>query len=135
MTRETEAFLRKARRSLKASEVLLEQDLAEDAATRAYYATFSAAKALLIGKARPVSKHSHVAFEFEKQFVLTGIVEARFLDYLQAGFMTRHFAEYETDLTRPVSVAEARERLTAAREFVNMAESFLKGAGGESEKP
>ena len=78
MSREVEALMRKARRSLKASEILVSQRLPEDATTRAYYAMFSAAKAMLLTLGRKPTKHKHVAREFEDQFIRTGRVELKF---------------------------------------------------------
>jgi hypothetical protein len=52
---------------------------------------------------------------------------------LQGGFVRRHFAEYETDLTHPISTEDAAARLKEATEFVAMAEKFLEGARGKNE--
>jgi uncharacterized protein (UPF0332 family) len=58
---EAQQWLRRAHRSLKAAETLLEQDLYEDAISRAYYAMFYAVNALLIRDGLNVSgKHSAV---------------------------------------------------------------------------
>jgi len=133
MTKEVEAFMRKARRSLKASEILLRQGFVEDAVARAYFGTLSAAKAMLLVRGRKPTKHKHVAREFERLFIESGTVEPKFLSFLQGGFISRHFADYETDLTHPISAEDAEGRLKAATEFVTMAEQFLRGAGGNSE--
>jgi uncharacterized protein (UPF0332 family) len=61
MTEEVEALIRKARRSLKAGEILLSPGFVEEAVTRAYYAMFSAAKAMLLTQGRKPTKHKHAA--------------------------------------------------------------------------
>jgi uncharacterized protein (UPF0332 family) len=50
MKTETQALLRKARRSLQAAESLWQDDFLDFAASRAYYAMFYTAEALLIEK-------------------------------------------------------------------------------------
>ena len=126
-TNEVEAFIRKAHRSLRAGEVLIIQGLAEHAIDRAYYAMFYAAKAMLLTRGAKAAKHKHVATTFEKLFVGSGTVDARFLGHLQDGFMSRHFATYETDLTSAISTEDAELTLEDARQFVAMADQFLKG--------
>jgi uncharacterized protein (UPF0332 family) len=91
---------------------------------------FTAARALLLRTTPKVSRHEHVKREFEELFVKTGRIERRFLTYLEVGLLSRHFADYETDLTYVATREEAVSRLREASEFVGMAENFLKAAGG-----
>jgi len=133
MNEEVEALLRKARRFLQAAENQLKCDFPEEAASRASYAMFTAAKALHLPRASRITRHEQVKRQFEELLVKSGIVERRFLTYLEVGMLSRHFADYETDLTYVVTQEEAVSRLRDAREFVAMAEEFLKPEGGKDE--
>jgi len=133
MNEEVQALLRRAHRFLRAAENQLGSDFPEEAASRAYYAMFTAARALLLRTAPKASRHEHVKREFEELFVKTGKVDRKFLTYLEVGLLSRHFADYETDLTYVATHEEAASRLREAEEFVALAENLLKAAGGEFE--
>jgi uncharacterized protein len=146
MNQEIEALLRKARTKLRSSQILLkqasvEEDLlmrqgvAEDAVSRAYYAMFLAAKAVLIPRAKKLNVRKEVAAKFKELLVDTGRIPRRYFDYLNSGEKQRRVADYETDLISTMSVDEAAEVFQHACEFVTMAGDFLQGAGGESENP
>lgn len=128
MTKETEAFLRKAQRTLDGSNLLLSQGFPEQAAGEAYYVMFYAAKAMLLEAGQKATKHKHVAREFQDLFVASGRVEAKYQRFLEQGFKTRHFAVYETDLAYGISTEAAKVTVAQAADFVDMAKRFLKGA-------
>jgi hypothetical protein len=137
MNQEIKALLRKSRRFLEAGKSLLAGGFPEDAASRAYYAEFTASKAMLLLKSPKATKHGPVKRTFEELLVNTGKVQRKFLTYLELGLLVRHFADYETDLVHTVTIEDAEARLREASEFVDMAEEFLeheKEAGGESER-
>jgi hypothetical protein len=134
MNEEVQALLRKARRFLRSAENQLRSAFFEDAASRAYYAMFTAAKAMLLLRTPKVSKHEHVQRGFEELFVRTGIVERKYLSYLEVAFQSRHFADYETDLVYITSPEEAETRFREASEFVAMAEEFLGTSEGETKQ-
>jgi uncharacterized protein (UPF0332 family) len=126
MNEEIEALLRKSHRFLDAGRSLLAAGFPEDAASRAYYAEFTATKAMLILRSSKATKHGPVKKTFEEVLVNTGKVERKFLTYLELAFQVRHFADYETDLIHTVAAEDADARLHEASEFVAMAEKFLK---------
>nr|WP_228055301.1 HEPN domain-containing protein [Gloeocapsopsis crepidinum] len=64
MTPEQQGLLEKASHSLQAAKLLNAQQLAEFAVSRAYYATFYIAEALLEGEGLTYSKHSAVIAAF-----------------------------------------------------------------------
>ncbi|MUL35547.1 HEPN domain-containing protein [Gloeocapsopsis dulcis] len=64
MTPEQQGLLEKAYRSLQAAKLLNTQPLAEFAVSRAYYAMFYVAEALLEGEGLTFSKHSAVIAAF-----------------------------------------------------------------------
>lgn len=64
MTPEQQKLLEKAARSIQAAKLLNEEELAEFAASRAYYAMFYVAEAFLEGEGLSFSKHSAVIAAF-----------------------------------------------------------------------
>ncbi|HUU13551.1 MAG TPA: HEPN domain-containing protein [Terriglobia bacterium] len=128
MTPESEALLRKSRRSLEAGQLLLSEGFMEDAASEAYYAMFYAAKAILVNAGQKATQHKHVVRKFQQLFVVTGRIQNKYYDALEEALKLRHFADYETDLSYPVPSEEASTSLGKATEFVVMAEEFLRGA-------
>ena len=73
MSPELEALLNKADRSLAASQRLFEGADYDFAASRAYYAMFYLAEALLLTLRLTFSKHSAVIAAFGQHFVKTGL--------------------------------------------------------------
>jgi len=134
MNEEIEALLRKSHRFLDAGRSLLAAGFPEDAASRAYYAEFTASKAMLLLRSPKATKHGPVKRTFEETLVNTGKVERKFLTYLELALQVRHFADYETDLIHTLTTEDAEVRLREASEFVAMAEEFLRHeeeAGGD----
>ncbi len=133
MNEETQALLRKAKRKLLAAESVLLNGFPEDTASDAYYAMYHAAKAILLNRAPRVKKHGDVIRKFSELLVETGRIDRKFAEYLEGSLRSRHFADYETDLTAIISPEDARDWLRKATEFVTMAEKFLEGTGGSIE--
>ena len=71
-------FLDKGEQSIAAAEHLLLDGYAEFAASRAYYAMFYVAQALLSEKGRRFRKHSGVHSAFGETFAKTGVLDAKF---------------------------------------------------------
>jgi uncharacterized protein len=134
MNPEIEGHLRKARRKITAGQIMLEKGDPEEAASDAYYAMYHAAKAMLLPRASKVTRHEEVKRKFGDLLVGTGKIEARFRDYLEAAYHARVFADYATDARFTISADDARLYLKNAAEFVDVAEQFLKGAGGKVEQ-
>ena len=78
-------LLAKAAESIKAAELLLQAKQAEFAASRAYYAMFYIAEALLYEKGLKFKKHSAVHSAFGEKFSKTGILDAKFHKTLVQG--------------------------------------------------
>jgi uncharacterized protein (UPF0332 family) len=66
---ECELLLEKARNSLQAAKLLIENNLADIAVTRAYYTMFYCAQAFLLSKNLSFSSHSAVISAFGREFV------------------------------------------------------------------
>lgn len=82
MSPDQEELLRKARQSINAGRLLLDGGYPGFAASRAYYAMFYMAQALLEGEGLAFSKHSAVIAAFGKHFVRTNRVPVEFHRYL-----------------------------------------------------
>ncbi len=68
---------------------------------------------------------------FREQFIDTGKVPAKFYDYLLEAHRLNEMAEQNPDA---ISAEAANSLLAKAQEFVDVAEQFLKGAGGKVEQ-
>lgn len=117
------SLLDKSRRSLEGAKLLLDRGYFDFAASRAYYAMFYLAEALLCGKGLTFSKHSAVNAAFGQHFAKTGLLDPRFHRYLIDGEETRIRGDYDTQ--PPVTEAEAREEIAQAEEFTKAAEAYL----------
>jgi uncharacterized protein (UPF0332 family) len=78
---EVKALLHKARRSLDAAKELFSKGYYDFAVSRAYYAMFYSAEAVLLTKDLKFKKHSAVISGFGKEFVKTGEFEEKYHGY------------------------------------------------------
>ena len=110
---EIAANLERADDSMQVARDLLEKSHFDVAASRAYYAAFYAASALLLGKDIDPSKHSGVISAIHREFVKTGklaVAQGKNLNWL---FELRGVGDYgvivhvtEGEAIRAVKVAE-----------------------------
>lgn len=93
---------------------------------RSYYAMFYAVLALFIHSNTPykTSKHSGVIGIFNKEFVHTGKIEARFAKMLYDLFDERMELDYR-DFAE-VSEEDSQNAVSSAREFVAAIKLFMK---------
>lgn len=112
------AFLRKADESLEAAELLSEKGYIGFAASRAYYAMFYAASAMLLSKNLSFSKHSAVIAAFGREFARSSATFAMLHRYLIDAESVRSTGDYsiETD----VSFEQLESTLEHAREFLDV---------------
>ncbi len=123
MKEEAAWFLAKASRTLKVAEKLSEPDLAESAASRAYYAMFYTAEALLSEKNLSFRKHAGVHSAFGEFFVKTGIFDQKFHRWLLEAFNSRLASDY--DMRETLSSEDAAIMIRQAREFLDAAQQYL----------
>ena len=119
-------LLDKSDRSLKAAERLLESGEAEFAVSRAYYAMFYAAEALLNEKGLRFRKHGGVHGAFGEHFAKTGFLDAKYHRWLLEAFDKRVSGDYDVEslMTRD----DARTTIEQAREFLQEARRCVAGA-------
>jgi hypothetical protein len=90
-----EASLQRAEKALKSAKLLEENGQLEDAASRAYYAMFHAARALLFSKGVTARTHRGTISLFGEKIVKQGILDAEFADMLRKAFDLRQKSDYE----------------------------------------
>ena len=123
MKPDTQKLLKKAHRSIRAAEKLLAGDDIDFAASRAYYAVFYLAEALLLEKELQFKKHGGVHAAFAEHFVKTGLMDAKFHRWLIDAFDERIQGDYEIESELDgVAVKMLIER---AYEFYKVAQSYL----------
>jgi uncharacterized protein (UPF0332 family) len=118
-------WLKRADNALGASEALVSEEPFDDAISRAYYAMFYAAKALLIRDGVTAgSKHSAVVAAFGREYAKAGKIEPRYHQMLIEDFEWRQKADY--DVFWHADLETAQGRVEDAREFVSvMSKMFI----------
>lgn len=132
MTEEQEETVEKAKASLRAARLLLSDDLIDFAASRAYYAMFYVARALLLGKGLAFSKHGSLIAAFGQHFVKTGEVEARFHRNLIKAERDRIAGDYST--RSKLTQAKVATMISQAEEFITLAEQMLGAASSATDQ-
>jgi uncharacterized protein (UPF0332 family) len=120
---ELDLFLDRARESLRAARILIREDLPNIAASRAYYAMFYIAEAMLLSRDLAFSSHSAVIAAYGKEFARSNDLDPKFHRYLIASLDMRQTGDYGVE--NNVSLAEASQVTAWAEEFLNTAVAFL----------
>lgn len=123
MTPDQEALVRKAQASLASARLLVENSYPDFAISRAYYAMFYVAEALLLMLGLSFSKHAGVISAFGQQLTKTGRVPVEFHRYLIEGQASRHAGDY--DLSANLTPTDAAEQIGRAEQFLKLAEELL----------
>jgi uncharacterized protein (UPF0332 family) len=121
---EAKALLTKAGESLRASELLSREAFPDFAASRAYYAMFYAAQALLLEQGQSFSKHSAVIAAFGKEFAKAGRLDAKYHRYLIDAQDYRNLGDY--GIGPRLTDDQAKDVIKWAGEFLKAAEQELK---------
>lgn len=102
---------------LSSAEVLLDRGDPASAISRAYYAMFFLARALLKRRNVEPRTHSGMVGQFGLKLVKSGPIEEEFGRAFREAQQLREFAEY-AELPNPVSKEDARTTIDSARSFV-----------------
>lgn len=124
MNADQSALLDKARDSLRAAQLLFQEGFFDFAVSRAYYAMFYVAEALLLEEELSFSKHSAVIAAFGKHFVKTGKISPEYHRFLIEGMDSRNVGDYA--LHARISKKGASEQIRRAEKFLEMAAIELK---------
>ena len=117
MTPEQAGLLEKSAQSISAARLLTSEGHHAFAVSRAYYAMFYLAEAVLLRDGHAFSKHSAVIAGFGKHVVKPGIMAAEFHRHLREAQDQRNIADY--------NVAGGLDRVEAELQ-VERAEAFLE---------
>ncbi len=120
---EISANMERAEQSIQAARQLAAGGYDDFAASRAYYAVFYAASALLLHEGLELSKHSAVIASIHQRFVKTSKLDkeqGRMLNWL---FELRSVGDYGG--AAHVSAQEAGRAIDAAEEFLKTVRSLL----------
>jgi len=122
MSGELEAVA-EAKESLKAAKDLLSLGYWGYAASRAYYAMFHVATALLLQKDMSFSKHSGVISAFGREFAKPGIVPQEYHRRFKEAYELRNVSDYGR--TGKANEAQAREIVRWAEKFIDIADQHI----------
>ncbi len=123
MTPEQAALLKKTEDSIRGAKLLATNGLYDFAASRAYYAMFYVAEALLLGQGLAFSKHAAVIAAFGRRFARPGIVPVALHRYLIDGRDKRTIGDY--GIGSSLTEAQATEQIAHAEDFLLWAERLL----------
>lgn len=124
MKPEIEKLMNKAERAVRSAEKILEDGECEFSASRAYYALFYIAEALLLQKDLRFKKHTAVHAAFGEQFAKTAILDPKFHRWLLDAFDQRIVGDYDVDAV--ISSDDSRQIINQAKEFLATAGAFLE---------
>jgi len=120
----TKAHLEKAIERLRVAEKLFRDGEYEDAISRAYYAMYHAARAVLSTVNIFPKTHEGVVSEFGRKFVLAEILPGELGKNLADAKAARE--TYEYSVTATAGKTEAETILSNAQKFVNMIRKHLE---------
>ncbi|MBI1883907.1 MAG: HEPN domain-containing protein [Chlamydiae bacterium] len=121
-----QGYIEKAKEKLSVTESLVKLKAYDDAVSRAYYAAFHAAQAVLLTEGLSAQTHQGLVNLFGLHFVKTGKVDRKFGRYLSNLKDDRENGDYEIYSAIDQEVAE--KALIEAQEFVEEMDRFLKQA-------
>jgi len=117
------ANIERAGESIQAARALADDEYYDFATSRAYYAAFYAATAVLLQKGLEFSKHSSVIAAIHQHFVKTGKLskaQGKALNWL---FELRSIGDYGGIVH--VSKEQSEQAIRTAEEFLSVAKTFL----------
>lgn len=120
-------YLNAAHEELRASRHNINGGYYGVAVSRAYYAIFYAANAILLTRNLSRRKHSAVLAAFRQHFVKPGWIEATYSDTFGEVFELRQAADYDTLITTEREQAVAT--LESAQAFVTRMRDFIRAEG------
>ncbi len=128
MDKKTVSLLRgsldKAKEKLKVAEVLFSTENYDDSVSRAYYAAFHAAQAVLLTEGLTAGTHQGVVNLFGLHLVKTGKFEKKFGKFLGNLKDDREASDYE--IYSSIDRETAQKALGEAREFLEASEIYLE---------
>ena len=124
MTPEQALLIEQAQDSLQAAQLLQKEGYPGFAASRAYYAMFYVAEALLLGKGLVFSKHAGVLSAFGEHFAKTGIAPPEMHRYLIEAMEVRHLGDYAAP--KSVTLEDSSKQIERAGQFLELARKVCR---------
>ncbi|RLD73392.1 MAG: HEPN domain-containing protein [Bacteroidetes bacterium] len=109
---------------LKDADLLIANNSSESAVSRAYYAMYYMAKALLFFVDINVKTHQGTVMMFGKHFIKNGIFEKKYNNILTKALNQRIVGDYE--IGKGIELDLATEIVNEAHEFVTVVIKYLK---------
>jgi uncharacterized protein (UPF0332 family) len=116
-------LIAKAKSSIQAARMLVNDGFHDFAVSRAYYAMFYLAEALLLENDLTFSRHSAVISAYGRLFAKTGRMSPDFHRYLIEGANSRNVGDY--DAGPSLDIEDANKQLCRAEEFLAATEQLL----------
>ncbi len=113
-----------AKDKLESAQILFKAGKYRDAVSRAYYAMFYAAKAVLIFKKEEPKTHQGIGLLWRKYFVKTGIVDKNYSKMLSVVQEARTDADYREEVK--INKKDAQDAVEKAEIFVKKMDELLK---------
>jgi uncharacterized protein (UPF0332 family) len=126
VTKTQENLLLEAERSTEAAELLSSQGFYGYAVSRAYYAMFYVAEAMLLEHNLSFSRHKAVIAAFGQRFARTGDVPPEFHRHLMEAMELRHTGDYGSG--EDITAEQCQEQLCRAKAFLSLARDRLGGS-------
>jgi len=120
---EIEQHLARSEELISVAEDLFAGGHAADAVSRAYYAMFHAATAVLLRLNIERASHGALIAAFGEHVSKPGLMDRKFHRYLLDGFAARSQSDYEP--APETSADEARETIDRAKEFLSAVKNYL----------
>jgi uncharacterized protein (UPF0332 family) len=127
MNSDLQALIAKAKDSLGAARILVKDGYFDFAASRAYYAMFYVAEAMLMRLGKSYNKHSAVISAFGREYAKTELMDSKFHRWLIDAQDFRNIGDY--GIEAHVSEDDASSVCEWANEFIDQAEDFLLEKG------
>jgi uncharacterized protein (UPF0332 family) len=124
MKPDIQALVNKAKDSFGAAKTLIRDGYYDFAASRAYYAMFYIAEAMLMQLEKSYNKHSAVISAFGREYAKTGKMDSKFHQWLIDAQDFRNIGDY--GIEAHVSKDDANSVCEWAKEFIDHAEDFLR---------
>lgn len=122
-----EEQLKKAQEKLQAAKALFRDGFLDDVISRAYYAIFHAASAVLLSKGITVDSHSGLKTMFGLHFIKTGEISKEYGRSLNKLKDERENGDY--DIFVSFEKEDAIDAIKEAEEFINAMREYLKKVG------
>lgn len=120
-------YMTLAAEALGDARLLLTEARHRAAVSRAYYAIFYAASAVLLSQGLKRSKHAGVQAAFSEFFVKPGLIETEYARIYKNARESRELGDYELLFTPGADVAE--QLVADAERFVARMEQYLRERG------